>query len=245
MPRLLEVADLCSSTVSDTANRLRKTRKKKSSAVLLFLLTQSTICTQALEGKVEVQRGRETMGVPSFLLPRRVPQSPPRTRHVPHTPQRAKSPPRSGEPFTRFGHTAKPVPATASLSSKTPFAFPRRRAIINIMVHNRGNARETADQEPTEDSCHGVHDARSYRRGIFSAGGVAARDRTAGVSAVLLLHRRGLPLYAEQSPLLRQRVRVRRSVRYRVPAVRRLLRKRAHHAEHVHFAAVRHGSVGK
>ncbi len=28
MPRLMEVADLCSSTVSDTANRLRKTRKK-------------------------------------------------------------------------------------------------------------------------------------------------------------------------------------------------------------------------
>ena len=36
MSRLLEVADLCSRTVSDSANRLRKTRKKKSSAVLLF-----------------------------------------------------------------------------------------------------------------------------------------------------------------------------------------------------------------
>ena len=119
---LLEVNRMCSSTVSDTANRLRKTRKKKSSAVLLFLLTQSTICTQALEGKVGVQRGRETMGVPSFLLPRRVPQLP---RRVP------QSPPGSGEPFTRFGHTAKPVPATASLSSKTPFAFPHRRAIID------------------------------------------------------------------------------------------------------------------
>ena len=36
MSRLLEVADLCSSTLSDPANRLRKTRKKKSSAVPLF-----------------------------------------------------------------------------------------------------------------------------------------------------------------------------------------------------------------
>ena len=33
MPRLMEVADLCSSNVSDPANRLRKTRKKKSSVV--------------------------------------------------------------------------------------------------------------------------------------------------------------------------------------------------------------------
>ena len=33
MPRLRRVAGLCSSTLSDTANRLRKTRKKKSSVV--------------------------------------------------------------------------------------------------------------------------------------------------------------------------------------------------------------------
>ena len=33
MPRLMEVADLCSRTLSDPANRLRKTRKKKSSVV--------------------------------------------------------------------------------------------------------------------------------------------------------------------------------------------------------------------
>ena len=36
MSRLLEVADLCSRPLSDPANRLRKTRKKKSSAVPLF-----------------------------------------------------------------------------------------------------------------------------------------------------------------------------------------------------------------
>ena len=78
MLRLLEVADLCSRTVSDTANRLRKTRKKKSSAVPPFRSGHmSAICARlSNKGKVGVQRGRETMGVPSSLLPRRVPQSP-------------------------------------------------------------------------------------------------------------------------------------------------------------------------
>ena len=36
MPRLRKLAHMCSSAVSDPANRLRKTRKKKSSAVPLF-----------------------------------------------------------------------------------------------------------------------------------------------------------------------------------------------------------------
>ena len=36
VPRLRRVARMCSSTLSDTANRLRKIRKKKSSAVPLF-----------------------------------------------------------------------------------------------------------------------------------------------------------------------------------------------------------------
>ena len=69
MSRLLEVADLCSRTVSDTANRLRKTRKKKSSAVPPFRSGHmSAICARlSNKGKVGVQRGRETAGVPSFL----------------------------------------------------------------------------------------------------------------------------------------------------------------------------------
>ncbi len=69
MPRLLEVADLCSSTVSDTANRLRKTRKKKSSAVLLFLLTQSTICTQALKRKGRSSKRKGNHGCPFLFAP--------------------------------------------------------------------------------------------------------------------------------------------------------------------------------
>ena len=77
MSRLLEVADLCSRTLSDPANRLRKTRKKKSSAVPLFRSGHmSAICARLSMGKVGVQRGRKTAGCPSFLPPRRAPHSP-------------------------------------------------------------------------------------------------------------------------------------------------------------------------
>ena len=69
--------------VSDAANKSRKTRKKKSSAVPPFRSGHmSAICARLTDkGKVGVQRGRETAGVPSFLpLPRgaanpRAPQS--------------------------------------------------------------------------------------------------------------------------------------------------------------------------
>ena len=62
---------MCSSNVSDPANRLRKTRKKKSSVVPLFRSGHmSVICARLTDkGKVGVQRGRETAGVPSFLSP--------------------------------------------------------------------------------------------------------------------------------------------------------------------------------
>ena len=69
---------MCSSNVSDPANRLRKTRKKKSSVVPLFRSGHmSVICARLTDkGKVGVQRGRETAGVSSFLPPRRAPHSP-------------------------------------------------------------------------------------------------------------------------------------------------------------------------
>ena len=69
MLRLRKFNRLCSSNVSDPANRLRKTRKKKSSAVPLFRSGHmSAICARLFnKGKVGVQRERETVGVPSFL----------------------------------------------------------------------------------------------------------------------------------------------------------------------------------
>ena len=76
VPRLRRLSGLCSSNVSDTANRLRKTRKKKSSVVPLFRSGHmSAICARlSNKGKVGVQRGRETAGCPSSLPPRRVPR---------------------------------------------------------------------------------------------------------------------------------------------------------------------------
>ena len=69
MSRLLEVADLCSSTVSDPANRLRKTRKKKSSAVPLFRSGHmSAICARFSQKEVGVKRVETLV---STLLPRR------------------------------------------------------------------------------------------------------------------------------------------------------------------------------
>ena len=64
---------MCSSTVSETANRLRKTRKKKSSAVPLFRSGRRSPIFAGLssKGKVGVQRGRKTAGCPSFLPPPR------------------------------------------------------------------------------------------------------------------------------------------------------------------------------
>ena len=84
MSRLRRQNRLCSSMVSDTANRLFKrtdsegsssVAEKKSSVVLLFRSGRwSLICARLRnKGKVGVQRGRETAGVPSFLPPRRAP----------------------------------------------------------------------------------------------------------------------------------------------------------------------------
>ena len=109
MSRLLEVADLCSRTLSDPANRLRKTRKKKSSAVPLFRSGHiSAICARLSTGKVGVQRGRKTAGCPSFLPtavgtaspPRRVPRRSRRPQTAnPHAEvQRKTFPPGKGEP---------------------------------------------------------------------------------------------------------------------------------------------------
>ena len=111
MSRLLEVADLCSRTLSDPANRLRKTRKKKSSAVPLFRSGHmSAICARLSMGKVGVQRGRKTAGCPSFLPPRRAPHSPAlRRAQFPAESQR-KTPAREGRTRRRqFAHPAESV----------------------------------------------------------------------------------------------------------------------------------------
>ena len=86
---------MCSRTLSDPANRLRKTRKKKSSAVPYFRSGRRSLIFARLsnKGKVGVQRGRETAGVPSFL-PTAVgtASSPPRGAARSRRPQTANPP---------------------------------------------------------------------------------------------------------------------------------------------------------
>ena len=74
MSRLLEVADLCSRTVSDPANRLRKTRKKKSSAVpLISKRSHVGNLRQTLQGKRgDSQEGGKPQVVYPLVRPRGV-----------------------------------------------------------------------------------------------------------------------------------------------------------------------------
>ena len=87
-------------------------RKKKSSAVPLFRSgRRSLICARlSNKGKAGVQRGRETAGVPSFLPPRRVPQSPAlRRAQFPAESQRKTPRPLGANTLTQFVHPVKPV----------------------------------------------------------------------------------------------------------------------------------------
>ena len=125
MLRLLEVADLCSRTVSDTANRLRKTRKKKSSVVPPFRSGHmSAICARlSNKGKAGVQRGRETVGVPSSLPQPRVRQSPAlRRAQLLAEFQRKTLRPLGTNTLAQFEYPAQPVLRNAARIGRTACA---------------------------------------------------------------------------------------------------------------------------
>ena len=149
MPRLRGFNRMCSRTLSDPANRFRKTRKKKSSAVPLFRSGHmSAICARlGSKGKVGVQRGRETAGVPSFLSqPRGAAPFPPsadgespaecqrktlrplgrtclRSSCAPVNRCRKRVPPRMGEPPARFVHPVKRAPCKSKFPKENPHAI--------------------------------------------------------------------------------------------------------------------------
>ena len=142
---------MCSRTVSDTANRLRKIRKKKSSAVPLFRSGHmSVICARlGSKGKVGVQRGRETAGVPSFLpsaagaahsrrpqtanpplrFSKRLPARQGRTRLrqfvCPGQPVQKRSRPSGANTLTQFAHPGFPVQKRSRPSGANPPAAVR------------------------------------------------------------------------------------------------------------------------
>ena len=114
MPRLRRVAGLCSRTVSDTANMLRKIQKKKSSAVPLFRSGHmSAICARLSKGKGRFTRGWKPQ-VSTLLCPRRV-------GALPAEVQRKTSRPLGANTLTQFASPAQPVPK----NPPARFAFPR------------------------------------------------------------------------------------------------------------------------
>ena len=121
MLRLRKFNRLCSSTVSDPANKLLKrtnsegsssVAEKRSSAVLLFRSGHmSAICARLSKGKVGVQRGRKTAGCPSFLPPRRAPRRSrrPQTANPPAEVQRKTPRPSGANTLTQFVCPSQPV----------------------------------------------------------------------------------------------------------------------------------------
>ena len=93
---------MCSRTLSDAANRLRKTRKKKSSAVPLFRSGHmSAICARPSKGKGRFTRGWKPQ-VSTLLCPRRVGARPAEV-------QRKTSRPLGANTLTQFEHPGQPV----------------------------------------------------------------------------------------------------------------------------------------
>ena len=91
MSRLRRINRMCSSNVSDTANRLRKTRKKKSSAVPLFRSGHmSAICARLSKGKGRFTRGWKPQ-VSTLLCPRRVGALPAEVQRKTSRPDRANT----------------------------------------------------------------------------------------------------------------------------------------------------------
>ena len=86
--------------------------EEKSSAVPHFRSGRRSLIFAGLtnKGKVGVQRGRETAGVPSFLPPRRAPQSPAlRRAQLPAEVQQKNCRPSWANPLTQFGCPGQPV----------------------------------------------------------------------------------------------------------------------------------------
>ena len=110
---------MCSRTVSDPANRLRKTRKKKSSAVPIF---EAVTCKQSAPGyqreRGDSQEGGNRRCLPSCAPARRQRTPPPRGAARSRRPQTANPlaevqrktlRPLGTNTLTQFAHPAQPV----------------------------------------------------------------------------------------------------------------------------------------
>ena len=111
--------------------------EEKSSAVPHFRSGRRSPIFAGLtnKGKVGVQRGRETAGVPSFLPPRRAPQSPAlRRAQLPAEVQQKNCRPLGANTLTQFEYPAQPVQKRSCLSGANPltqFACPGQPVLKN------------------------------------------------------------------------------------------------------------------
>ena len=111
--------------------------EEKSSAVPHFRSGRRSPIFAGLtnKGKVGVQRGRETAGVPSFLPPRRAPQSPAlRRAQLPAEAQQKNCRPLGANTLTQFEYPAQPVQKRSRPSGANPltqFACPGQPVLKN------------------------------------------------------------------------------------------------------------------
>ena len=111
--------------------------EEKSSVVPHFRSgRRSLICVRLTnKGKVGVQRGRETAGVPSFLPPRRAPQSPAlRRAQLPAEVQRKNCRPSGANTLTQFECPGQPVLKNCRPSGANPltqFEYPAQPVLKN------------------------------------------------------------------------------------------------------------------
>ena len=109
---------MCSRKVSDTANGLRKTRKKKSSAVPLFRSGHmSAICARLSKGNGEIHKRVENRRLSTLLCPRRVGALPAEVQRKPPRPSGANTLTqfaRPGQPVQEKGEDAKSNGETAA-----------------------------------------------------------------------------------------------------------------------------------
>ena len=144
---LRRVTRMCSSTLSDPANRLQNKRCGNPTAVPLFSSgRRSLVCARlSNKGKVGVQRGRKTAGCPSFLPPRRAPR---RSRR-----------PQTANPPLRFSEN---LPARKGRTRLRQFAHPagsvqrRSRPVRANTLTQFVCPAHPVPKNPADASCTGI-----------------------------------------------------------------------------------------
>ena len=112
MPRLRKVPGMCSIKVAEMRICGYNAEEKILCRTPFRSGHMSAICARlGNKGKVGVQRGRETAGVPSFLPPRRAPRRSrrPQTANPPAEVQRKTFRPLGANTLTQFEYPAQPV----------------------------------------------------------------------------------------------------------------------------------------